>query len=245
MPPAGDMKAGPHFVSRLMPSAAVQSVMDTSLFWQRKISGSMRVDYPSAFWNCNRDKSLEKMDRYMRTRSPRGGGLGRLRLGQLAPIGRRGSRFKGKVAVRIELMPEQVRGYSLSHSEKAHGLVFAFQLVLAKIIEADVRVGKSAYPPWDAASVWLSRFMTLSMRKTVFTVSPMMVASRWATSPMFPAGDYSMMERNRDFKGPFLRHQSSGVRRPSSRASRHCPERHAIRGHPGSRASSKPGRRRR
>ena len=49
IPPAGDMKAGPQFVSRLMPSAAVQSVMDTSLFWQKTISGSMRVDYPSAF----------------------------------------------------------------------------------------------------------------------------------------------------------------------------------------------------
>ena len=59
MPPAGDMKAGPYFISRLMPSAAVQSVMDTSLFWQKKISGSLRVDYPSAFSNLNRNKSLK------------------------------------------------------------------------------------------------------------------------------------------------------------------------------------------
>jgi ABC transport system ATP-binding/permease protein len=58
-PPAGDMQPGPYFVSRLMPSAAVQSVIDTSLFWQKKISGAMRVDYPSAFANLNRDKSLK------------------------------------------------------------------------------------------------------------------------------------------------------------------------------------------
>ncbi|HEY5814462.1 MAG TPA: ABC transporter permease, partial [Terrimicrobiaceae bacterium] len=59
MPPAGDMKAGPYLVSKLMPSAAVQSVIDTSLFWQKTISGSMRVDYPSTFSNLNRDKSLK------------------------------------------------------------------------------------------------------------------------------------------------------------------------------------------
>lgn len=59
IPPAGDMQPGPYFVSRLMPSAAVQSVIDTSLFWQKKISGAMRVDYPSAFANLNRDKSLK------------------------------------------------------------------------------------------------------------------------------------------------------------------------------------------
>ncbi len=59
IPPAGDMKPGPYLVSRLMPSAAVQSVIDTSLFWHRTISGAMRVDYPSAFANLNRDKSLK------------------------------------------------------------------------------------------------------------------------------------------------------------------------------------------
>ena len=65
IPPAGDMKAGPYFVSRIMPSAAVQGVMDTSLFWQRKIGGAMRVDYPSAFSNLNRDKSLKNGQIYM------------------------------------------------------------------------------------------------------------------------------------------------------------------------------------
>lgn len=58
-PPAGDMKAGPYVVSRLMPSAATQSVMDVSLFWDKKITGSMRVDYPTAFSNLNRDRSLK------------------------------------------------------------------------------------------------------------------------------------------------------------------------------------------
>lgn len=57
-PSAGDMKDGPYLVSRLMPSAAVQSVMDVSLFWDQKIAGSMRVDYPSSFSNLNRDRSL-------------------------------------------------------------------------------------------------------------------------------------------------------------------------------------------
>jgi ABC transport system ATP-binding/permease protein len=59
IPPAGDMKPGPYLVSRLMPSAAVQGVMDTSLFWEKTISGAMRVDYPSAFANLNRDRSLK------------------------------------------------------------------------------------------------------------------------------------------------------------------------------------------
>jgi ABC transport system ATP-binding/permease protein len=77
MPPAGDMKAGPYFVSRLMPSAAVQSVMDTSLFWQKKISGSMRVDYPSAFSNLNRDKSLKNGQVYANAK-PTWWGLGTL-----------------------------------------------------------------------------------------------------------------------------------------------------------------------
>jgi ABC-type multidrug transport system ATPase subunit len=59
IPPAGEMKTGPYGVSRLMPSAAVQSVMDVSLFWGKKIGGALRVDYPSAFSNLNRDKSLK------------------------------------------------------------------------------------------------------------------------------------------------------------------------------------------
>ena len=77
VPPAGDMKAGPYFVSRVMPSAAVQSVMDTSMFWQKKISGSMRVDYPSAFSNLNRDKSLKNGQVYANA-SPAWWGLGTL-----------------------------------------------------------------------------------------------------------------------------------------------------------------------
>ncbi len=57
-PPAGEMKAGPYAVSRVMPSAAVQSVMDVSLFWNKTIAGALRVDYPSVFSNLNRDHSL-------------------------------------------------------------------------------------------------------------------------------------------------------------------------------------------
>lgn len=58
-PPAGEMKAGPFAVSRAMPSAAVQGVMDVSLFWNRTIAGALRVDYPSVFSNLNRDRSLK------------------------------------------------------------------------------------------------------------------------------------------------------------------------------------------
>ncbi len=57
-PPAGEMKSGPYAVSRLMPSAAAQGVMDVSLFWHRTIAGALRVDYPAAFSNLNRDRSL-------------------------------------------------------------------------------------------------------------------------------------------------------------------------------------------
>ena len=67
-----DMKAGPYSFQADAQRGS-QSVMDTSLFWQKKISGSMRVDYPSAFSNLNRDKSL-RMGRFVRTRNPRGGG---------------------------------------------------------------------------------------------------------------------------------------------------------------------------
>ncbi|HRJ73135.1 MAG TPA: ABC transporter permease, partial [Terrimicrobiaceae bacterium] len=59
VPPAGDMKAGPYAVSRFMPSAAAQSVMDVSVFWGKTVGGSLRVDFPSAFSNLNRDKSLK------------------------------------------------------------------------------------------------------------------------------------------------------------------------------------------
>lgn len=63
-PPAGDMGTGPYLISRVMPSAAAQSMMDVSLFWGQKISGSLRVDYPSAFSNLNRDRSLKNGQTY-------------------------------------------------------------------------------------------------------------------------------------------------------------------------------------
>jgi hypothetical protein len=78
-PPAGDMEPGPYLVSRLMPSAAVQSVIDTSLFWQKTIRGGMRVDYPSAFSNLNRDRSL-KNGRIFTDATPAWWGLGTLAL---------------------------------------------------------------------------------------------------------------------------------------------------------------------
>ncbi len=59
MPPAGDFKPGPLAVSRAMPSASAQSVMDVSLFWKKTITGSLRVDFPSTFSNLNRDRSLK------------------------------------------------------------------------------------------------------------------------------------------------------------------------------------------
>jgi hypothetical protein len=59
VPSAGEMKDGPYAVSRAMPSAAAQSIMDVSVFWEKKITGYMRVDYPSAYSNLNRDHSLK------------------------------------------------------------------------------------------------------------------------------------------------------------------------------------------
>ena len=76
-PPAGEMKSGPYVVSRFMPSAAAQTVMDVSLFWDKKISGSMRVDYPSAFSNLNRDRSL-KNGQLFKNAKPAWWGLGTL-----------------------------------------------------------------------------------------------------------------------------------------------------------------------
>jgi ABC-type multidrug transport system ATPase subunit len=76
-PPAGDMKNGPYYVSRVMPSAAAQSVMDVSLFWGQKIGGVLRVDYPSAFSNLNRDKSLRNGQVFENSR-PAWWGLGAL-----------------------------------------------------------------------------------------------------------------------------------------------------------------------
>ena len=60
-----------------MPSAAVQGVIDTSFFWNKTISGAMRVDYPSAFSNLNRDKSL-KNGQIFRNATPAWWSLGTL-----------------------------------------------------------------------------------------------------------------------------------------------------------------------
>jgi ABC-type multidrug transport system ATPase subunit len=57
-PPAGELGAGPYAVSRVMPSAAAQGVMDVSLLWGRKVTGYTRVDFPSAFSNLNRGHAL-------------------------------------------------------------------------------------------------------------------------------------------------------------------------------------------
>ncbi|MEX1119293.1 MAG: ATP-binding cassette domain-containing protein [Terrimicrobiaceae bacterium] len=59
MPPTGEFPPGPLAVSRTMPSASAQAVMDVSLFWKKTISGSLRVDFPSTFSNLNRDRSLK------------------------------------------------------------------------------------------------------------------------------------------------------------------------------------------
>lgn len=78
-PPAGDMKTGPFVVSRVMPSAAAQSVMDVSLFWGKTIRGDLRVDYPSTFSNLNRDRSLRNGQVFEKSR-PAWIGLGVLAL---------------------------------------------------------------------------------------------------------------------------------------------------------------------
>ncbi len=76
-PPSGDMKAGPYFVSQLMPSAAARQVMDVSLLWNQTVSGALRVDFPSAFSNINRDRSLKNGETF-RNASPAWWGLGGL-----------------------------------------------------------------------------------------------------------------------------------------------------------------------
>ncbi|MDD5200835.1 MAG: ATP-binding cassette domain-containing protein [Terrimicrobiaceae bacterium] len=85
-PPAGEMQAGPYAVSRVMPSAAVQSVMDVSLFWGRTIAGAMRVDYPSAFSNLNRDHSLRNGQTFVNS-APASQGLATLVAWSLATYG--------------------------------------------------------------------------------------------------------------------------------------------------------------
>lgn len=57
-PLAAEMKDGPFAVSRVMPSAAAQNVMDVSLLWGRTVSRHLLADFPSAFANLNRDRSL-------------------------------------------------------------------------------------------------------------------------------------------------------------------------------------------
>ena len=94
-PPAGDMKPGPYVVSRFMPSAAAQTVMDVSLFWDKKISGSMRVDYPSAFSNLNRDRSL-KNGRFFENSGPAWRGLGCLAAWIVASYGAAWFALRGK-----------------------------------------------------------------------------------------------------------------------------------------------------
>lgn len=69
MPPAGDLDPAAYAISRLMPSAAAQSVMDVSLLWGRTISGYTRVDFPSAFSNLNRDHSLRNGEVFMTSAS--------------------------------------------------------------------------------------------------------------------------------------------------------------------------------
>ena len=94
-PPAGEMGTGPYVISRLMPSAATQSVMDVSLFWQKKIAGAMRVDYPTAFSNLNRDRSLRNGQTYT-NRTPAVAGLATLFLWTLATYAAAWTGLRGK-----------------------------------------------------------------------------------------------------------------------------------------------------
>ena len=75
MPPAGDFAPLPHAIARIMPSAAAQSTVDVSLFWNQKIRGALRVDFPSAFSNLNRWQKLENGAIYRNAR-PAATGLG-------------------------------------------------------------------------------------------------------------------------------------------------------------------------
>jgi len=85
-PPAGELTAGPYAVSRVMPSAAVQSVMDVSLLWGRQVSGYTRVDFPSAFSNLNRGRALRNGQVFMNA-GPAWAGLGTLVAWVLATYG--------------------------------------------------------------------------------------------------------------------------------------------------------------
>lgn len=77
IPPAGDMSAGPYIISRLMPSASAQAVMDVSLLWNQQVKGAMRVDYPAAFSNLNRNHTLRNGQIY-RNKFPAIAGLAML-----------------------------------------------------------------------------------------------------------------------------------------------------------------------
>ena len=78
-----------------MPSAANQSVMDVSLFWQKKIAGAMRVDYPTAFSNLNRDRSLRNGKTFANI-APAAQGLAILCLWTIATYAAAWAGLKGK-----------------------------------------------------------------------------------------------------------------------------------------------------
>lgn len=58
-PPAGKMEPGPYWVSRVMPSAAAQSVMDVSLFVDQKVAPGMVMDYQAAYANLDKGHDLK------------------------------------------------------------------------------------------------------------------------------------------------------------------------------------------
>lgn len=64
-PLAAEMKDGPYAVSRVMPSAAAQNVMDVSLLWGETVSRHLLADFPAAFANLNRDRSLRNGQAFM------------------------------------------------------------------------------------------------------------------------------------------------------------------------------------
>ena len=94
-PPAGDMSTGPYVISRMMPSSATQSIMDVSLFWKKQIAGAMRVDYPTAFSNLNRDRSLRNGQTYTNS-TPAVAGLTALFLWTLATYAAAWAGLRGK-----------------------------------------------------------------------------------------------------------------------------------------------------
>ncbi len=67
-PPGGKMEAGPYWVSRVMPSAAAQSVMDVSLFLDQKVVPGMAYDYPAAYTNLDKGHELKTGEVFDETR---------------------------------------------------------------------------------------------------------------------------------------------------------------------------------